>query len=115
MALVFRGSSKRSRGFSTIRDQWEDQKKKPSTLRKSENEGIQRFPATRMAGSSLILLIDGEVSALNLRAFGRAIRDRYPDSGFHLAPAFPVFQTSGLWEFVTRYSGATVPDFHGIP
>ena len=23
--------------------------------------------------------------------------------------------TSGLWEFVVRYSGATVPDFHGVP
>jgi hypothetical protein len=22
---------------------------------------------------------------------------------------------SGLWEFVVRYSGATVPDFHGVP
>ena len=23
--------------------------------------------------------------------------------------------TSGLWEFVVRYSGATVPEFHGVP
>ena len=22
---------------------------------------------------------------------------------------------SGQWEFVVRYSGATVPDFHGVP
>ena len=25
------------------------------------------------------------------------------------------FVTSGLWEFVVRYSGATVPDLHGVP
>ena len=22
---------------------------------------------------------------------------------------------SGTWEFVTHYSGVTVPDFHGVP
>ena len=26
-----------------------------------------------------------------------------------------MMRSSGLWEFVTRYSGATVPDFHGVP
>jgi hypothetical protein len=34
--------------------------------------------------------------------------------GFNLAPAFPVFN-QWPWEFVTRYSGATVPDSHGVP
>jgi len=34
-------------------------------------------------------------------------------SGINLAPALPAFQW--LWEFVTRYSGATVPDSHGVP
>lgn len=32
----------------------------------------------------------------------------------NLAPAFPVFWTSGFWGFVTRYRGATVPDSHGV-
>jgi hypothetical protein len=35
-------------------------------------------------------------------------------SGFNLAPAFPAFN-QWPWEFVTRYSGATVPDSHGVP
>ena len=39
---------------------------------------------------------------------------------FNLAPAFPRRscideRSSGYWEFVVRYSGATVPDFHRIP
>jgi len=46
-------------------------------------------------------------------------------SSFTLAPAFPgvlaTFQwllepdVTGLREFVSRYSGATVPDSHGVP
>jgi hypothetical protein len=36
-------------------------------------------------------------------------------SGLNLAPAFPVLSNQWLWEFVARYSGATVPDFHGVP
>ncbi len=32
----------------------------------------------------------------------------------HAAHAIMI-RSSGLWEFVTRYSGATVPDFHGVP
>jgi len=35
-------------------------------------------------------------------------------SGSNLTPAFPAFG-QWPWEFVTRYSGATVPDFHGVP
>jgi hypothetical protein len=35
-------------------------------------------------------------------------------SGLSLAPAFPALN-QWLWEFVTRYSGVTVPDFHGVP
>jgi hypothetical protein len=34
--------------------------------------------------------------------------------GFNLTPAFPVFD-QWPWEFVARYSGATVPDSHGVP
>ena len=44
----------------------------------------------------------------------RAQAKRYPDYGLDLAPAFPVFD-QWPWEFVTRYSGVTVPDFHGVP
>jgi len=36
-------------------------------------------------------------------------------SGLNLAPAFPIQCDQWLWEFVARYSGATVPDFHGVP
>ena len=36
--------------------------------------------------------------------------------GLNLAPAFPIAtRFSGLWEFVARYSGATVLDFHEVP
>ena len=36
-------------------------------------------------------------------------------SGVNLAPAFPAESGQWLWEFVARYSGATVPDSHGVP
>lgn len=51
--------------------------------------------------------------------FGRARPTRYPDSEFITAP--PPSQTQGpvacfaAWRIVTRYSGATVPDSHGVP
>src|SRR5690242_18575904 len=44
----------------------------------------------------------------------RAQSNRYPDSEFSLAPAFPA-SGQWLWEFVTHYSGVTVPDSHGVP
>lgn len=50
---------------------------------------------------------------------GRARPTRYPDSEFITAP--PPSQTHcpvaclAAWRFVTRYSGATVPDSHGVP
>src|SRR5438132_13426860 len=34
--------------------------------------------------------------------------------GLNLAPAFPACD-QWLWEFVARYSGATVPDSHRVP
>jgi hypothetical protein len=47
----------------------------------------------------------------------RAQSDRYPDfRASNLALAFPtVLDGQWMWEFVARYSGATVPDFHGVP
>ena len=36
-------------------------------------------------------------------------------SDSNLTPAFPALRPVALWELVIRYSGATVPDFHGVP
>ncbi len=84
----------------------------------------------RQAGLILLLTekfgIDGRVSAaLTGRRSAaslpskprRAQPNRYPDLGLCiLAPAFPAAEAaSGPGEFVARYSGATVPDFHGVP
>ena len=56
-------------------------------------------------------------SELSTSSARRAQPNRYPDFGLNLAPAFPVALSRGqwLWEFVVRYSGVTVPDFHGVP
>jgi len=35
--------------------------------------------------------------------------------GFQPRPRLPSLNGQWLWELVTRYSGATVPDFHGVP
>ena len=36
--------------------------------------------------------------------------------GLNLSPAFPIADAiSGSWKIVSRYSGATVPDSHGVP
>ena len=45
----------------------------------------------------------------------RAQPDRYPDLG--LRTSLPPSRSCDRWpwEFVTRYSGATVPDSHGVP
>src|SRR6266851_722269 len=55
------------------------------------------------------------------QAARRAELNRYPDFGFDLTPAFPTppggarRRSVAWWEFVARYSGATVPDSHGVP
>jgi hypothetical protein len=35
--------------------------------------------------------------------------------GLDLAPAFPTQTRQWQWEFVAPYSGATVPESHGVP
>jgi hypothetical protein len=32
-----------------------------------------------------------------------------------LRPSQPILLDQWHWEFATRYSGATVPEFHGVP
>src|SRR6266550_1442016 len=62
--------------------------------------------------------INYQPSTINSSA-RRAQPNRYPDFGLDLVPAFPSVPhagpDSGLWELVIRYSGATVPDSHGVP
>jgi hypothetical protein len=88
--------------------------KKPSDPDKTENEGIHgsRPALTEQAG--LILLFDGEVDSAWAES-RRAQPNRYPDFG--LKTSLPPSRPGGQWhwESVTRYSGATVPDFHGVP
>ena len=119
-------------------------KQKTFIPRQTENEGTQRIPL-RTRGSEPAssfslseklaervdvewLTVDGECARAHLSSSkrnlqlsnastGRAQPNRYPDFGHGLAPAFPsaAWAHSGLWEFVVRYSGATVPDSHGVP
>jgi hypothetical protein len=100
-------------------------KQKTFRLRKTGNEGIQRIPAKTVRRAGLILLLTEKlVEAASARR--EYCRRRFffnldehsqidiLTSGLSLAPAFPVLD-QWPWEFVTRYSGVTVPDFHGVP
>ena len=82
---------------------------------KSENEGIQgillRTRGTGWPHPSL----DGEVGPVS-RDLDEHNQTDILTWGLNLAPAFPIAtRFSGLWEFVARYSGATVLDFHEVP
>ena len=85
-------------------------------LRQTGNEGIRRILPAQAGRAGLILLLSEKLPR-NVRG-RRAQRDRYPDFGHDLAPAFPPVLTEPgqwPWEFVVRNSGATVADFHGVP
>jgi hypothetical protein len=82
---------------------------------KSENEGISDPNAHKRDGLASSFSL-AEKSAAAHNEAGDHDEHNQADiltSGINLAPAFPVFQW--LWESVTRYSGATVPDSHGVP
>jgi len=66
--------------------------KKTFILRQDGNEGIHEI--LQPAGPGLILLLDGEVGPAPAGP-RRAQPNRYPDFGLYLAPAFPVWWTSG--------------------
>src|ERR1051325_11307335 len=114
-------------------------KTKTFKRRKTGNEGIQRILSKTVQTGWPHPSLDGEVAEwllvfgrwlmertfwrlpattinpqLSTSSARRAQPNRYPDFGLNLAPAFPVTlaQAQWLWEFVVRYSGATVPDFH---
>jgi hypothetical protein len=92
----------------------EAENKKPSDSGKTGNEGIRRSLEKQFQGPGLILLFVGE-------AAGFLRPDEHSRDGVltirvsSLAPAFPVPWNQWPWEFVTRYSGATVLDFHEVP
>ena len=83
---------------------------------KSENEGIQEscFALAEQAG--LILLLTEK-----LAPFGSHDEHNQTDILTSDVTSLPPSrhrsfeQDSGQWEFVVRYSGATVPDSHGVP
>ena len=91
------------------------QKTKTFTPGKSENEGTQRTPSRTRARAGLILLFDGEVgpakrdhdehNQADILTSGLKPRSRLPG---------PLSRSQWLWESVARYSGATVPDSHGV-
>ena len=67
---------------------------------------------TEQAG--LILLFDGEVDPAERN------HDEHSQTGILTSGSKPRSRLPGLvgqwlWESVTRYSGATVPDLHGVP
>jgi hypothetical protein len=80
-----------------------------------------RNAPARQAGP--ILLFDGEVSPFSSEAschhtledYDEHNRGRYPDFGLGPYSRLPGLVGQWPWEFVARYSGATVPDFHGVP
>gem|GEM_PF-2544429 len=45
----------------------------------------------------------------------RAPLNRYPDFGLQILLPPSQLIDQWLWKFVSRYSGATVPDSHGVP
>ena len=70
-------------------------------------------PAKTVHGAGLILLFDGEVDPAEAES-GRARTNRYPDFGLKTSLPPSRCETSGMWESVARYSGVTVPEFHGV-
>ena len=81
--------------------------------RQTENEGKFNVPEKTVHGAGLILLFDGEVDLAEAKS-GRARTNRYPDFGLQTSLPPSRCVTSGMWEFVARYSGVTVPEFHGV-
>jgi len=87
-----------------------------------EASNESRPALARRAG--LILLFDGEVG-LNARQASRLSHINSHDehrptdiltSGLKPHSRLPgLTRDQWLWELVARYSGATVPDFHGVP
>ena len=74
---------------------------------------IDSHPAhTEQAG--LILLFDGEVDPAE-RNHDEHSQTGILTSGLKPRSRLPGLVDQWLWESVTRYSGATVPDFRGVP
>jgi len=89
--------------------------KKPSNSGKTENEGIQRILPKTVRQAGLILLFDGEVGRSYKRP-RRAQPNRYPDFGFQPPSRLPAVPSRAVaLGICSRYSGATVPDFHRVP
>jgi len=73
--------------------------------------------------AGLILLFDGEVglrSKTGILLFRDEGHDEHHQtdiltSGLSPRSRLPGLEDQWLWESVTRYSGATVSDFHGVP
>ena len=76
-----------------------------------------RFAHTNQAG---LILLFAEKLAVYCERPRRAQPNRYPDFGLEPRSRLPATlfvneRRGGYWEFVARYSGATVPDSHRIP
>jgi len=115
--------------------------KKPSPPANRRIKAFGESSPARAEQAGLILLFDGEVGCRHGRGVppirhqenpGKARIDepRNPAQNSHDEHRQTDILTSGLkprsrlpelrqvqwhWEFVARYSGATVPDFHGVP
>jgi hypothetical protein len=88
--------------------------KKPLSPAKSENKGFGEIQTALAALTGLILLF-AEKRVPICRDRDESNSTGILTSSFNLTSSFPRFWRSGLWKFVARYSGATVPDFHGVP
>ena len=93
----------------------EPENEKAFRPRRKEAEGTLQTPPKTVRRAGLILLFDGEAGS------GERSRDEHNRTGIltwgstSLPPSRPLARPVAYWEFVTRYSGATVPDLHGVP
>jgi hypothetical protein len=68
----------------------------------------------QIAGAGLILLFDGEVDPDLSGSHDEHKQTDILTPNFKPRSRLPSISASGIWEFVVRYSGATVPDSHGV-
>lgn len=91
-------------------------KQPPTSARRRMKASCDENPL--QAGlSGLILLLGGEERSGAARHLStdECRRTGLLTPGFEPRPRLPSRETSGCWGFVARYSGATVPDSHGVP
>jgi hypothetical protein len=76
-------------------------------------KALSESNSTHMEVAGLILLFDGEVGPAR-RDLDEHNQTDILTSGLTSLPPSRTWWVQWLWEFVARYSGATVPDSHRV-